>query len=153
MNKKIIGTIILFSLTSFYFYEKNNEGFVLESFVKSKPKIQLNKTQDVAPSVVPPVVENKIEIPQKQTWRTKVQKDLLAFMPKNTTVKIEVMEELKDEKLKKDVAKITYIKPDGSKSTFKALIESKTGKILRTWDQVVFEPRHQTASIAISGAL
>lgn len=159
MNKKIIGITILFSLALVYFYEKNNESIVLRPITKSIPKIELEKVQNAAPPVpqspqtTSSIVENKIEIPQNQTWRVKVKKDLLAFMPKNTTVNIEVMEELKNEKLKKDVAKITYVKPDGSKSTFKALIESKSGKILRTWDQVVFEPIHQTASIAISGAL
>lgn len=37
---------------------------------------------------------------------------------------------------------ITLTKPDGSQSSFRALVDSETGKILETWDRPVFDPVH-----------
>ena len=74
MNKKIIGTIILFSLALVYFQYRDHKNVVVESGKQSIPKIEVKRIQSEHVSLTPieqvtsPVVENKvenkIEIPQ-----------------------------------------------------------------------------------------
>lgn len=38
-----------------------------------------------------------------------------------------------------ETAKISFKAPDGREISFKAMVDSQTGKILQTWDQPVFD--------------
>lgn len=156
--KKIITITGVCSILVYFLYQNKSDISSLDektppftqNILPNKQIEQINKIQ---------ITETQNEIKkdpiQNRKWKGKIKKDLLAFMPKKTKVDIEVLEVSPDIKnTGRDIAKITYTKEDGATSTFKALIESKTGKIERTWDQVIFEPNHKrNPSIAISGAL
>lgn len=158
--KKIVSVVFLGLAVAFILNLKEEKA-------EKKPTTVAAPTLSQIPPSIPMMIESKSAtiselkvtapdispIPQNRPWRTKVEQDLLAFMPAETTVKIEVLDVL-DQKIKQDVAKITYKKKDGATSSFKALIETRSGKILRTWDQAIFEPDpHKKTSIVISGAL
>lgn len=160
-NKKISSSILIATviILSIYLFQQDEKTSTTLSKTQNKieipKKIENTSVTYIQPQTSPgPAIENDPPIvPQNRHWKKKVEKDLLAFMPEQTTVKIEVLKVL-DEIPKQDVVKITYRKKDGATSTFKALIESSSGKILRTWDQAIFEPHaHKKVSIAISGAL
>lgn len=160
--KKISFLVVVVAI-GIYFNQEKSDQPTLKEEVKSdvqnkipEPEKALSPEAQLPAMVEIKQVEEKkeeIAVPQNRPWKKKVEKDLLAFMPKETTINVEVLEILKEKNMH-DVAKITYKKKDGATSSFKALIETRSGKILRTWDQAVFEPNpHKRISIAISGEL
>jgi hypothetical protein len=79
---------------------------------------------------------------QKEKWYPKLKMDLLAFESKSTKISIEAApaEKFGDET---KILLVSYLRRNGSRSSFKGLFNTKTGKMIRTWDQTQFEPIHK----------
>ena len=120
------------------------------------PSIDLKKT---SPS---PEVEKKPEEIQgsfifkpveKEKWFPKLKKDLLAFENKSTKLTVQAAPTDRFGENKK-ILLVSYLRKNGSRSSFKGLFDTKTGKIITTWDQTQFEPiNKKEVLISPSGVL
>jgi hypothetical protein len=89
----------------------------------------------------------------KEKWYPKLKKDLLAFENKSTKILIEAAPTSRFGE-NKQILLVSYVRKNGSRSSFKGLFDTKTGKIITTWDQTQFEPIHKKeVLISPSGGL
>ncbi|MFZ4715153.1 MAG: hypothetical protein ACOYL6_15635 [Bacteriovoracaceae bacterium] len=93
-------------------------------------------TETPTPAATATTKRKKVE---KEKWFPTLKKQLLAFQAPSTKVFVEGEENHPFGK-EKEVLLVTYIKRNGNRSSFRALLDTKTGMILRTWDQTQFEP-------------
>lgn len=108
-----------------------------ESHATKEQEITPTPTLTPTPAETPSE-EIKVDV-KKEKWYPKLKKSLLAFQEPNTKVFMEGIQNhiFGDEMA---VVLVTYIKINGNRSSFKALVEKKSGLIIRTWDQTQVEP-------------
>ena len=76
-------------------------------------------------------------------WKDIMGQDLMRFQPEDT--KLMVKEEVPVIKIKDGQGRfleqvtITYLQKNGSRSSFKALVDSGTGSVVETWDRTIHE--------------
>lgn len=76
-------------------------------------------------------------------WKDIMGNDLMRFQPQDT--KLMVKEEVPVIKIQDGLGRyleqvsITYLKKDGDRHSFKALIDSDTGMVVETWDRTIHE--------------
>jgi hypothetical protein len=169
MKKLILLIIALIAVISLILWLNRVEK-KLQNKEMELPKQAVEPAPSLTPKFTPPEKneDKKIEIPpkpepvkggfhfssaQKEKWYPKLKKDLLAFESKNTKISIEAApaEKFGDE-IK--ILLVSYLRKNGSRSSFKGLFNTKSGKIIRTWDQTQFEPIHKKeVLISPSGVL
>jgi hypothetical protein len=119
-------------------FKTRNNRVLMGQIVNSHEDLDLEMTNDINPD-----------------WKEMMGNNLLKFQPEGT--KILVKEEKPVIQIDEGKGKyleqvlITYLKKDGSQSSFKALIDSETGAIVQTWDRTINErlTNKKSASITI----
>jgi hypothetical protein len=76
-------------------------------------------------------------------WKDIMGNDLMRFQPADT--KLMVKEEVPVIKIVNGIGRyleqvtVTYLQKNGSRSSFKALVDSETGTVVETWDRTIHE--------------
>ncbi len=76
-------------------------------------------------------------------WKENMGQELMRFQPKGT--KLMVKEEVPVIKIVNGIGRyleqvtVTYLLKNGSRNSFKALVDSDTGQIVETWDKTIHE--------------
>lgn len=162
MNKKIlllIGSIIAATI-ALYFIQADEEIITDEfvTFTKVKEKISPAKTTDKDLKIIgvkentPTVVKRKMIGSSEdvdftplnnvsEQWKPNLLKNLFSFQAKDTKVLVKhsnsylMIKDNKGRYLEEII--VTYINSDGRVNGFTALVDSETGKIIRTWNKII----------------
>ena len=95
-------------------------------------------TQRIVPDIPTKKISNFKEKQKIQRWKQLLSRNLSRFKEKE--VKVSVEEENDDNHYKQVL--ITYRFSNGKENSFRALVDSRTGIIERTWDRTIHEKRN-----------
>lgn len=100
--------------------------------------------------ITPPIIVQKAPIRKTASkapatvWKNEVKEQLLKFQEKETKITISGPPEN---------SLVTYILESGRRSSFRAQIDPKSGRILRTWGRPIQENKKSAVRIKPSGTL
>lgn len=158
----ILGLIILGIL---FIVPRKNKIIELEN-APSPPEVttlkapQKEKRRDLTQPPVPPdVSQDKVEdimtdnMPSEE-WQELFEEVIRAQAGSSIdTIDIKKTESVIVKRDKRTLAAesvvVTLTKPDGTQSSFRALVDSETGRVIETWDRPLFDPVHPNENFKI----
>lgn len=113
---------------------------------KKEEKVDINERQVIGPHANN-FLAKKYDLDFKNfvnpKWKEILGEELLRFQDEGTKVLVKAEKALlrveKSVGLYMEQVLITYLLPSGEQSSFRALVDSSSGRIIRTWDRTIFE--------------
>lgn len=147
MTKRIVSALVIVAVVAVYFFTKKENTLPVTSQSSSKetlPAPQVAPEAAKTQQVRRPASTGYVNSPNKE-WESLLTASLKS-QAGNTLKEIKIVKEKSlvwnrdDVPLHVQSVVITMTNTQDVQSSFKALVDSQTGKVLETWDQSIFDP-------------
>lgn len=161
----ILSSLFIIILGIIYIYPRKNQ--IIENKVEDAPSSSLKTSPAPVPSQPRRILGVKPQDAQKLTpedfetdnipneaWE-EILTESLGVQGGDSIQEIDIKKteslilRKDDRKLAVESVVITLTRKDGAQSSFRALVDSETGKILETWDRPVFDPVHPNENFKV----
>lgn len=149
MTKRIVSVLVLFLIAGYFFIKKEQTPAVSSHLLTPSAKVQ-----EPSPVMLSePKVNSPARLPASRGYANAPTKEWEALLTSslkaqagNTLKEIKIVKEksliwTRDEiPLHVQSVKVSMTNTQDVQSSFNALVDSQTGKILETWNQSIFDP-------------